>query len=197
MLELTEDQINQIKYNKIKEIKAILIEFASIQRNNKIAYRHNVSVIDKLKYTCAKEADIPIKNVPYDPSVSYPGDDKYDSTKMKIFKGLYNSGYQKLELKESHGIMHLVPWLTKIEYWFSYYIDKTGKECRISNVVNKSTDDILNTLYLILYNKLKNKKRGHTHDDQKYIEEHKEHWKLMLERMGLSKEILEFHHVKS
>lgn len=193
MLELTEEQLKQIKWNKIKQIKAILIEFAAIQQNNKIAVRHNVSSIDKLKNVCAKEVDMPRQDVPYDPSVAYV----CDSAKMKVFKGLFNTKYQKLELKESKPIAHLVPWLTKMEYWFSYYIDKTGKECRIGNVANTCTDDIINTLYFILYNKLKNKKRGHTHDDKKYIESHKEHWKLMLERMEVQQELLEFHHVKS
>jgi hypothetical protein len=193
MLELTEEQLKQIKWNKIKQIKSILIEFASIQLKNKIEVRHNQSSIDKLKYTCAKEVDIPMQDVPFDPTVAYA----YDSAKIKVFKGLFNTKHQKLELKEYKSTAPLIPWLTKIDYWYSYYIDKTGKECRIGNVANDCTDDIINTLYFILYNKLKNKKRGHTHDDQKYIENHKEHWNLMLERMEVQQELLEFHHVKS
>ena len=192
MLELTQDQLKQIKYNKIKQIKAILIEFASIQRNNKIAARYNASVIDKLKYTCAKEANIPIHLADYN-TIEY----KYDTPTQKIYKGLFHFGYEKLELKDGIDWVHLAAWLDKVTFWYSLYIDSDKKEVKIFNKGNECAENIINTLYFILYNKLKNKKRGHTHDDQKYIEEHKEHWKLMLEGMGLCQEILELHYVKS
>ena len=193
MLELTQDQLKLTKTNKIKELKSILIEFGKIQKNNKIAGRFNQSLYDKLRYNCAKAANVEL-------SLIIIGDREfrqYESAAMKIYKGLYNEGYQKLDLKNYLKWINLSPWIKETTFWTSTIIDKNNKEVKIYDNNNGNIDSIIKTLFHILYNKIKNKKRGHTHDDQKYIEIHKEHWKFMLEGMEVQQDLLESHYVKS
>lgn len=188
MLDLTQEQLDSIKTNKIKELKTILIEFGKIQKNNKISYKYNLSIVDKLKYKCRKLADIS----QYDAESGY-----YSSSKINIYKGLYNEGYQKLEFKDFFNWNSHTPWIKETTFWTSTIIDKNNKEVKIYDNNNGNIDSIIKTLFHILYNKIKNKKRGHTHDDKKYIEIHKEHWKFMLEGMEVQQDLLESHYVKS
>jgi hypothetical protein len=181
MLELTQEQLKEVKYNKINQIKAILKDFSSILKHNKYAKRKNDSLLDKNKIKCFIESDLK----------SHP----FSSFHIKVYDDFLKTSNSTTPFIEYKQYNEITPWIKRDMGWCAKCIDKNGNEIRIDH--NNDIYSVTITLLHIIYNKLKNKKRGHTHDDGKYIEEHKEYWKLMLERMEVSQELLETYHVKS
>lgn len=89
--------------------------------------------------------------------------------------------------------------------WEQYYYFSSLRERKILDLrpqmktypIFVFDNNIILTLKHIIYNRLRNKKRGHTHDDQKFIETHIGTAKLICERMGLQQNILEKSYVNT
>lgn len=181
MLELTQEQLKQTRYNKIKELKTIIKDYGLANKHNKYAFRKNTSLLDKLKKVCGNESGY------------YR--EPFSMTKHNLFHKMVDEGSKTLPLIEYKETKTFTPFVVEIKYYAVKCVDIRGKEVTIYEQEVDDMDSIFITLYHILYNKLKNKKRGHTHDDNEYIQRYEAYWLFMLERMDLSKELLEAYHV--
>jgi hypothetical protein len=95
-----------------------------------------------------------------------------------------------LEVKEKHA--------NKPEYE-RYVIEYRLKEAKINAAaplmkqysVIPTDDNLTLTLKHILYNRLRNKTRGHTHDDQQFIDKNKGRMQFICKGMEVQQDILE------
>jgi hypothetical protein len=106
-------------------------------------------------------------------------------TLKTIFKDVTTS------IKAGEHWQEKVPFITCNEYksgtetYKSYWLTVNGKNYPTWN------RGIFLTLLHILYNKIKNKKRGHTQDDTAFIQKHEAFYKAICERTQMQQFILE------
>lgn len=170
--------MNPIKKQKIAQLKAIVKEFSDVMKHNSIAGNYNERLCAKLQ----KEA---ISQKPDDKSGFYAYALTFEQYKIyEALKKQHNS-----EFKEHKEWVQLAPWIESVSFWTIK--DKKG----VFIYTGMDADKHILTLFHILYNRLRNKTRGHTHDDAKYITTHEKSWKAMLEGMDVQPELLEAGHV--
>lgn len=177
MLELTQEQIKQIRYNKIKELKSLIKDYGLAIKHNKYAGRTNASLLDKCKAKSFVESGY-----------------YQDYTKIKLYEQMIADWENTNPYKDIHDTRIYVQFVKEFTYWSVKCVDKNGKELTIMEPEMENIDGIFITLYHIAYNKLKNKKRGHTHDDNEYIQRYQAYWNFITERMALPEGILEAYH---
>lgn len=111
----------------------------------------------------------------------------YDTVNYEFYT--LTNNYKSWNNDQDKTIETIFPFIIKHSTFYSIKIN--DKNINFFNVP-EFRKQIL-TLLHILYNRLKNKKRGHTKDDNSYIEKNKEFYKTICERMEMQQFLLDAH----
>lgn len=112
---------------------------------------------------------------------------------ITIFNKYLNNEYTKERKPYHNSWLSLIPFLNEIKNDYNGNIYYELKHNNKTLIINNHNNKIFLTLLHILYNKIKNKTRGHTQDDNVYIEKHKSLYQAICERSEMQQFILDTH----
>jgi hypothetical protein len=172
--------LSQEHKQAIITLKTIFKTLPILIKENKNISKYNETIISKYNNLARKQADEKYDNH----NNKYKNCCEFDNL---FFKYLNNEAPKEYK-PYATSWLSLVPFLDheKSTYGSGYYYVKTAK-----NKYGIWDNNIFLTLLHILYNRIKKKTRGHTKDDNQYIEKHKDLYEAICQRSEMQQFLLD------